>query len=230
MIRFTCPSCGLAVSAPDDCVGRSTKCRGCNNPIVVPLIAAPVAKIVPSATPCRSWSKSRITAKVLGSIFLVFLGFLLGHTMHLPKPTVSDPPSLASVIANGKEKTGKLWERQALKARLNYASPEEVRQLLGEPEGSGHRYLLKDPTFQQLRSQALRLGMRPEEDPGSEYWNSDDRLTDHWYYRRVTRNPETQQADPSLVICFRWGQVDLAFILNEEGKLSVVLLGRLPSP
>jgi hypothetical protein len=65
MIRFKCPSCGLAASAPEDCVGRSTKCRGCNNPIVVPAIAAPVAQIVPSVTPCRSGSKgSRITAKV----------------------------------------------------------------------------------------------------------------------------------------------------------------------
>jgi hypothetical protein len=230
VIRFKCPSCGLAVSAPEDCVGRSTKCRGCNNPIVVPSIAAPVAQIVPSATPCRSWSKSRITFKVLGSIFLVFLGFLLGQTMHLPKPAASDSPSLVSVIANGKEKIGKLWERQALKDRLSYASPKEVRQLLGEPEDTGHRNSLKNPRLQQLRSQALRLGMRPEEDPESEYWYSDDRLTDHWMYRRVTRNPETQQADPELVIGFTWGQVHSALIVIEEGKPAIILLGHLPRP
>src|SRR5579875_3646791 len=39
MIRFSCPSCGMAVSAPEDCAGRSTKCRYCNGPIVVPRIA-----------------------------------------------------------------------------------------------------------------------------------------------------------------------------------------------
>ena len=36
MMRFNCPSCGVAVSAPEEYVGRSTKCRRCNNLIVVP--------------------------------------------------------------------------------------------------------------------------------------------------------------------------------------------------
>lgn len=36
MIRFTCPSCGMALSAPEDCAGRGTKCRGCNRPVIVP--------------------------------------------------------------------------------------------------------------------------------------------------------------------------------------------------
>lgn len=36
MIRFNCPSCGMAVSAPEECAGRSTRCRSCGNPITVP--------------------------------------------------------------------------------------------------------------------------------------------------------------------------------------------------
>jgi hypothetical protein len=39
MIRFTCPSCGMVVSAPEDCAGRLTKCRNCNNSLVVPHLA-----------------------------------------------------------------------------------------------------------------------------------------------------------------------------------------------
>jgi DNA-directed RNA polymerase subunit RPC12/RpoP len=40
MMRFNCPSCGAGVSAPEEYAGRSTKCRRCNNPIVVPQPAA----------------------------------------------------------------------------------------------------------------------------------------------------------------------------------------------
>jgi hypothetical protein len=40
MIRFACPSCGMAVSAPEDCAGRRTKCHRCNGLIIVPNIAA----------------------------------------------------------------------------------------------------------------------------------------------------------------------------------------------
>jgi serine/threonine protein kinase len=36
MIRFSCLSSGKAVAAPDECAGRSTRCPGCKNPIVVP--------------------------------------------------------------------------------------------------------------------------------------------------------------------------------------------------
>lgn len=39
MIRFPCPACGLSLSAPDDCAGRGTTCRNCNNPILVPQLA-----------------------------------------------------------------------------------------------------------------------------------------------------------------------------------------------
>lgn len=45
MMRFNCPSCGAAVSAPEEYAGRSTKCRRCNNPIVVP---QPVTARLPS--------------------------------------------------------------------------------------------------------------------------------------------------------------------------------------
>lgn len=36
MIRFLCPSCGSSASAPDECVGFSTKCRSCRQPLTVP--------------------------------------------------------------------------------------------------------------------------------------------------------------------------------------------------
>jgi hypothetical protein len=36
MIRFACPSCGQPASAPEDCAGRSTRCRNCSCPITVP--------------------------------------------------------------------------------------------------------------------------------------------------------------------------------------------------
>jgi membrane protein YdbS with pleckstrin-like domain len=36
MMHFNCPSCGVGLSAPEECAGRRTKCRRCNNPIAVP--------------------------------------------------------------------------------------------------------------------------------------------------------------------------------------------------
>jgi hypothetical protein len=41
MIRFACPSCGVAACAPEDCAGRSTNCRKCRNRITVPSVAPP---------------------------------------------------------------------------------------------------------------------------------------------------------------------------------------------
>src|SRR5262249_49131049 len=48
LIRFTCPRCGMQLSAPEDCAGRSSKCRQCGQPITVP---QPVAVAVPAIPP-----------------------------------------------------------------------------------------------------------------------------------------------------------------------------------
>jgi DNA-directed RNA polymerase subunit RPC12/RpoP len=128
------------------------------------------------------------------------------------------------------QRTGKLWEREALKAHLVHASPKEVRRLLGTPDRDANKELMKDPSIKGLRELALRAGMRPEEDPFSEFWVSDDHLIDTWEYYRVTRNPDTGQADAILLILFLYGQVYSVAILTEEGKPGVILLGRIPSP
>jgi hypothetical protein len=50
MMRFNCPSCGAALSAPEDCAGRRAKCRRCHNPITVPSsTSAPPMAAVPAA-------------------------------------------------------------------------------------------------------------------------------------------------------------------------------------
>ena len=36
MIRFACPRCGMQLSAPLSCAGRSSKCRACGQPVTVP--------------------------------------------------------------------------------------------------------------------------------------------------------------------------------------------------
>lgn len=51
MIRFTCPSCGMAVSAPDDCVGRTSKCPRCSTPLTVPVSPPVPPRIAPRTTP-----------------------------------------------------------------------------------------------------------------------------------------------------------------------------------
>lgn len=45
-LRFSCPKCGYNLSAPEDCAGRSSKCRACGQPVTVPLpaAAAPITK------------------------------------------------------------------------------------------------------------------------------------------------------------------------------------------
>ena len=56
MIRFACPRCGKAVSAPEDCVGRSSKCPQCGRPLTVPTPSLPGPPI-PKTTQETAWSK-----------------------------------------------------------------------------------------------------------------------------------------------------------------------------
>jgi hypothetical protein len=51
-LRFACPRCGMQLSAPEDCAGRSSKCRACGQTFQVP---APVALLItaPSSPPIR---------------------------------------------------------------------------------------------------------------------------------------------------------------------------------
>jgi WD40 repeat protein len=43
MIRFFCPRCKAAACAPDDCAGRTSKCRQCGRPLTVPAARKPPA-------------------------------------------------------------------------------------------------------------------------------------------------------------------------------------------
>jgi hypothetical protein len=52
MLRFSCPQCGSSLCAPEECAGRTTKCR-CGHPITVP--AASVAGIILEARPPASY-------------------------------------------------------------------------------------------------------------------------------------------------------------------------------
>jgi hypothetical protein len=81
MIRFACPSCGMAASAPEECAGRSAKCRGCNNPIVVPQA---VTTRVPQP-PAKQAPPRDKTA----------LGRVISHTPTSVKPPISSasPPA-----------------------------------------------------------------------------------------------------------------------------------------
>ena len=66
--------------------------------------------------------------------------------------------------------------------------------------------------------------MRPEEDPLSELWDREDLVTDIWLYRHVTRNPETGQADPELVIFLEQGRVrSLAIVGGLSGGTELVI-------
>jgi hypothetical protein len=80
MIRFACPSCGMAVSAPEECAGRSTKCRGCNSPIVVPQVRHHA-----SAPPARPPTARDKTA----------LGQVISHNPTGVKPSASAKSSPA---------------------------------------------------------------------------------------------------------------------------------------
>jgi hypothetical protein len=51
MLRFTCPSCGVAASAPEACAGRTTKCRQCGKPLTVPHAPSGEDHITASAIP-----------------------------------------------------------------------------------------------------------------------------------------------------------------------------------
>ena len=51
-IRFSCPTCKKALSAPDEKAGATVKCPGCKTAFMVPTTAAPVAaQIIPAKKP-----------------------------------------------------------------------------------------------------------------------------------------------------------------------------------
>ena len=77
MLRFNCPTCGIAASAPVECGGRITKCRGCGNPIIVPVPPADQMPPAPAAPEKTS------------------LGLLVSHnpTGMQPNPAVPQTPA-----------------------------------------------------------------------------------------------------------------------------------------
>ncbi len=50
-LRFACPACGFSLSAPVDCAGRSSRCRKCGQPLVVPQPAQKHPKKDPPPAP-----------------------------------------------------------------------------------------------------------------------------------------------------------------------------------
>ncbi len=50
-LRFPCPKCGYALSAPEDCAGRSSKCRACGQPVIVPAMPVPAPRSAPNPLP-----------------------------------------------------------------------------------------------------------------------------------------------------------------------------------
>ena len=113
MIRFSCPSCGAAASAPIECVGRTTTCRGCGKPITVPRVA-------PTPTPAPPAASGDKTT----------LGLLLSHTPttmkpagDAPKPRTglkTTPPVRSRQTASGVKRRPKEPEREK-PARRNMA-------------------------------------------------------------------------------------------------------------
>lgn len=52
-LHFSCPKCGYKLSAPEDCAGRSSKCRACGQPVTVPKLSRSSATPVPVQQPGR---------------------------------------------------------------------------------------------------------------------------------------------------------------------------------
>lgn len=79
MLRFTCPACSLPLSAPPECAGRPSKCRGCGQAFVVPV---PVARLVEEQPP--SPPRLHVRPWLLAALVLVLLGLVLLAINHLP--------------------------------------------------------------------------------------------------------------------------------------------------
>lgn len=60
-IQFTCPSCHIAMQAPDDAAGKTKRCRNCGGTVTVPSPAVdfPIADLVkPSPAEPTTWKPS----------------------------------------------------------------------------------------------------------------------------------------------------------------------------
>lgn len=65
MIRFACPSCQMALAAPDERAGATTACPRCRQQLKVPA-AAPA--VVPAPLPAQTTSEKPVWKKVLGEV------------------------------------------------------------------------------------------------------------------------------------------------------------------
>jgi hypothetical protein len=187
MIRFSCPSCNVNASAPDDCAGRATTCRQCGKQIVVPVLgrivscgpttlAARATKTKPSAPRPRSLSLLPFLAALLimfGS--WIFITLCLPHAEPPAKPRKE---TLTTVDAdNGTEAP---TETAANKADNLPSSPSVKLTTLAEKEAvrwKKVRRKVKD----QFTAAAIRMApaqtffeggiLLPEEDEAAKEYN-----------------------------------------------------------
>jgi len=107
VIRFACPSCKMVLSAPEGCAGRTTKCRGCNTPLIVPQAAPP-----PPPPPTRQPAPNDKTT----------LGRLITHT---PTGLQADPPARKPAAKPAAKVPAKTAARPQKPVRTEAASPKQ---------------------------------------------------------------------------------------------------------
>lgn len=89
MLRFACPSCGMTASAPEECAGRVSKCRGCHQPITVP-------PLPPKPAPPTAASLPQQPVKLAAARDRTALGRVISHQPTSVKPPVPSEATAAS--------------------------------------------------------------------------------------------------------------------------------------
>ena len=162
MIRFTCPSCGTAASAPEECGGRVAKCRGCGKPLVVPLAAGtthppPQNKPAPQgkpAAPATSSAKPPAQDKTaLGRLVAAAASRLLSPMTATAAASPAKPPA---------------QEKTAL-GRLVAHAPTAMKPADGTAKTS-------PPAQAKKPIKALRSARRPSSGPTASHRRGRDRM------------------------------------------------------
>jgi hypothetical protein len=130
MIRFACPSCSFALSAPEDCAGRQSKCRQCGSVVSIP-------QRVPERKPSASVSARPlvIMAGILlagATLFVCAGGSIVAWFLFLraePKMAVND----GKAKAQQDDKPVALPEKQDALPEKQDALPDEKKEPVKEP-------------------------------------------------------------------------------------------------
>ena len=146
MIRFACPRCGMQLSAPKECAGRSSKCRQCGRPVAVP---------APATLP--RWAVPAACAVALLTLAACAVGWSLTRTADTSQPVA--PAALAGGAPGGTPAPDTVPAGSSAKAAVAEEAPAAGMKWLALTEDERSRWKrMRNKVQQQFEAAVKRVG------------------------------------------------------------------------